>query len=58
MKKSIFKSKTFWFNLLSIITAASGVIPLSPAVVGVVTGVINVALRAITTQPVGLSDGS
>lgn len=56
-KKSIFKSKTFWFNVLAIASAATGVLTpfASPAVIGITTGIINVILRGVTDQPVGVT---
>lgn len=51
-KKSIFKSKTFWVNLLSMATAVSGVVPLDPDTSAVIVGCANIALRTITSDPV------
>ena len=50
--KNIFKSKTFWMQVLSIAAAVSGVIPLAPETTAIVVGLINIALRAATTDPV------
>lgn len=56
-KKSPVKSKTVWINGLTtaagVITAATGMIP-PPALpyVLVVQGLINIALRFMTTQPI------
>lgn len=61
--KSIFRSKTFWANAVSILAlvgTASGhpaaVLLSDPATqaqaVGVVTAIVNVALRLITKEPV------
>lgn len=55
--KSIFKSKTFWFN---IVAALSGVllpafnVPVDPAMMGAILGVGNIGLRSVTTTPVNL----
>lgn len=52
--KSIFKSKTFWFQLLSVAVAVTHVVPVSAPVAAVITGVVNVILRTQTTEPVRL----
>ena len=52
VSKSLFTSKLFWFNVLSSTAALLGVIPLPPEYVAVGTGVINIALRFVTTTPV------
>jgi hypothetical protein len=51
--KSIFTSKTFWFNLLAGVAAVAQVIPVTPytAAAGAIA---NILLRAITTQPVSV----
>jgi hypothetical protein len=50
--KNMFKSKTFWMQVLSIAAAVSGVIPLAPETTAIVVGLINIALRAVTKDPV------
>ena len=50
--KSIWKSKTFWMQVLSIAASVSGVIPLPPETTAIVVGLINIALRAVTKDPV------
>lgn len=50
--KNLFKSKTFWMQVLSIAAAVSGVIPLPPETTAIVVGLINIALRAVTKTPV------
>ena len=52
MSKSLFSSKLFWFNVLTATAGLLGVIPLPPEYVAVGTGVINIALRFVTTSPV------
>ena len=60
--KSIFSSKTFWFNALALVVAVSGAYGftgelgegLKPFVVPIVT-LLNIALRYVTKQPVALS---
>ena len=54
MNKSIIKSKTFWFQVLSIAAAVSGVIPVSAETGAIIVGLINIALRAITREPVSV----
>ena len=53
-QKSIFKSRTFWMQVLSIAAAVSGVIPLGPETTAIVVGLINIALRAVTKEPVSV----
>jgi hypothetical protein len=50
--KSIFKSKTFWFNILTIVAASTGVLPITPEVATIVNAAVNVGLRTVTTQSV------
>jgi hypothetical protein len=50
--KSIFISKTFWFNLLSIVVTIGGVLPDRWAVPAV--AVANIGLRIISGEPVRL----
>ena len=59
--KSIFSSKTFWFNALAFVGAVAGAFgftgelapDLQPFVVPAVT-LINIVLRYLTKQPVAL----
>jgi hypothetical protein len=46
-KKSIFKSKTFWFNALGIAAELSGVLPANTTTI-IAGGAINVILRLLT----------
>lgn len=55
--KSLFRSKTFYANLLGIalvIAGHYGVAPVefSPEVAAVILGVLNLILRLVTRQPV------
>jgi len=52
MSKSIFKSKTFWFNVLGIgvAVASGGIIPGNVATPVIAVG--NVVLRLVTKEPV------
>jgi hypothetical protein len=54
MNKSILKSRTFWFQILSIAAAVSGVIPVDAETGAIIVGLINIALRAITREPVSV----
>ncbi len=52
MNKKLWQSKTFWFNILSGAAALSGVLPLSPEHLAIITAVINIGIRSVTEQPV------
>lgn len=62
MSKSIFKSKTLWFNVLAVIVLTAsqfGYGDFKPsedflAIAGVIVPIVNVLLRKITNQPVHL----
>ena len=51
--KNIFKSKTFWLNVLSVGAAVTGVLPVTATTTAVV-GCLNIGLRAITKEPVSV----
>lgn len=56
--KSIFKSKTFWFNVLTIAAAIGGGqfgIKIDPKVAVPLVAGANVGLRMLTSQPVSLT---
>jgi hypothetical protein len=55
-KKSIFASKTFWFNLASTVLIFSGTLPPSKGVLIAATAA-NIGLRMITSQAVTLLPG-
>jgi hypothetical protein len=50
--KSIFASKTFWFNVAAVAVQVSQVVPLAPETTATVVGVGNIVLRLLTTAPV------
>jgi hypothetical protein len=50
--KSIFASKTFWFNALSTAFTLGGVLP--PKYAAVIVPVANVGLRLLTNQAVSI----
>lgn len=63
MTKSIFVSKTFWFNILTIALAVISIT--DPGLIGIsakqmlwASGVINIILRFITTGAVSLLGSS
>lgn len=52
VSKSLFTSKTFWFQVLTASASLLGVIPLPPEYVAVGAAVINVGLRLVSDAPV------
>lgn len=50
--KPIYKSKTFWWNILSAAAEYSQVLPLPPGVAILIANGVNIALRLITKEPV------
>lgn len=50
--KNIFASKTFWLNVLGVGQLVSGVIPLDPAVTGLIMAGLNVGNRFLTKDSV------
>ena len=53
--KPWWKSKTIWFNVLSIGLLFTPFAPLSPALSGAIIASGNLVLRTITTQPIALT---
>lgn len=51
--KNIFKSKTFWFNLLALAGDLTGLLPGSSFTIPIISAV-NIGLRTITKQPVSI----
>jgi hypothetical protein len=61
MSKSIFKSKVFWFNLITIITVVAGsfgytpdqnVVEAAGNLLLLTAPIVNIVLRYFTTKPV------
>lgn len=52
VSKSLFTSKTFWFNVLTAAVDLAGYLPLPPGTAVLVVSGLNVALRVITKGPV------
>ena len=52
VSKSLFISKTFWFNVLTAAAEIAGIVPLPPGTAVLIVAGINVALRVITKGPV------
>lgn len=52
VSKALWKSKTFWFNLLSAGASLVGVVPLDPQLTAIIVAGINVGLRVVTKGPV------
>lgn len=52
MSKSLFASKVFWFNVLTAGASLLDVLPVPKEYAVIAVGVINIALRFVTTQPV------
>lgn len=58
--KSLFASRTFWFNALSAsaevlqLVSQTQIVP--PGTIAIVSGLVNIGLRMITTQPVHITD--
>ena len=56
--KSLFKSKTFWFNVLTGVGAIVGAGVLPPSLMlyaPTIMAVVNIGLRWVTTQPVSIN---
>lgn len=57
--KHLLASKTFWWNLASIVYYVLGQLHALPALdtetQGLITAAVNIGLRMVTTQPVHLS---
>ena len=52
MNKSLFKSKTFWFNLLTAGAEFAQIIPLPPGTSLIISNITNIGLRLITDKAV------
>ncbi|MEK9722473.1 MAG: hypothetical protein VW405_03165 [Rhodospirillaceae bacterium] len=51
MSKSLFVSKTFWFNIVTAAVELTGVLPVPQGAATAVVAVGNVVLRLLTNQP-------
>lgn len=56
VSKSLFVSKTFWFNLVTATVELTGVLPIPQGTAAGILAVGNVALRLLTNQPVHIVD--
>jgi hypothetical protein len=56
MSKSLFKSKTFWFNIFTAAAELTQVLPLPAGYLTIAAAVINVGLRMTTETPVHVVD--
>jgi len=56
MAKNIFASKTFWLNVIGVGVSVTGMLPEKYALPTL--GVLNIANRFLTNQPVTLSLGA
>ena len=52
VSKSMFKSKVFWFNVLTAAAELTAVLPLPPGTVILVSSLVNIGLRFVTEKPV------
>jgi len=52
MSKSLFKSRTFWFNVLTASAEIAQVLPLPPGTAIIVSSVVNIGLRLLTNSAV------
>jgi len=51
MSKSLFASKTFWFNIVTATVELTGVLPVPQGAATAVVAVGNIVLRLLTNQP-------
>lgn len=52
VSKSLFASKTFWFNVVTAAVSLTGVLPIPAETATIIVGVGNVLIRLLTNQPV------
>jgi hypothetical protein len=52
VKKRFWASKTIWFQVLSVVAAISGVLPIPADITAAIVGCINVGLRFVTSEGV------
>lgn len=53
--KHLFRSKTFWFQVISVAATLSGSVPIPPEYAVVVTALVNMGLRLVTTESVSIA---
>ena len=54
MSKSLFRSRVFWFNVLTAGAELTQVLPLPAGALTLAASLINIALRFVTSKPVHL----
>lgn len=52
VSKSLFASKTFWFNVFTAGAELTQVLPLPAGTLAIAAAVVNIGLRFLTDQPV------
>tara|TARA_R110000765_G_scaffold71452_3_gene138688 strand:- start:688 stop:939 length:252 start_codon:yes stop_codon:yes gene_type:complete len=57
MNKSLFRSRTFWFNLLTAGASIFEVVPVPPETAAIVISLINIGLRLLTTTGIAEVSG-
>lgn len=53
VSKSLFGSKTFWFNVITLTVELTQALPVPPGAVATVVAVGNVLLRLVTNKAIG-----
>ena len=52
--KKFWRSKTIWFQILSVAAAVSGVLPIPADITAAIVAAINVGLRLVTSEGVSV----
>ena len=50
--KSLFQSKTFWFNVLTGVADIAGLLPIPSQYTALIMAIVNIGLRIVTDQGV------